>query len=315
MQPGGLAGVLVHLGEAAQVGSGWQGGAACGRSSSLAARILSALTKLEMTNIVTATERTAAVQPTVTPFHHSATGTWSYVVADPATARGRHHRPGARLRLEAPAAPARRAPIASSRTAASSGLQVRWILETHAHADHLSSAQYLKGELGGEVAIGSGIRSVQRTFKTLFGLGPEFEPDGSQFDRLLDDDDDAAARRGFDPRLPRQATPTTASASWSATRSSSATRCSCPTAVRRAATFPGGDAAQLFRSVQRLYSLPAGTRVFVCHDYSPGGRAARVRDHASRSSAAPTSTSATASTSRHSSGCARSAMPRSTCRT
>ena len=65
---------------------------------------------------------------------------------------------------------------------------MRWILETHAHADHLSSAHYLQGLLGGEIAIGQGIRSVQRTFKTLFGLGPEFQPDGSQFDRLLDDD-------------------------------------------------------------------------------------------------------------------------------
>ena len=213
------------------------------------------------------------MQPTVTPFHHAATGTWSYVVADPAT------------RVAAIIDPVLDYDWKSARTGTQAvdqliahcreqGLTVRWILETHAHADHLSSAQYLKQQLGGEVAIGAGITSVQRTFKTLFGLGPEFVPDGSQFDRLLEDDATLPLGRSSIHVIP---TPGHTNDSVSYLIGDAVfigDTLFMPDSGSARCDFPGGDAAQLYRSVQRLFSLPAGTRVFVCHDYSPGGRAA-----------------------------------------
>ena len=213
------------------------------------------------------------MQPTVTPFHHTATGTWSYVVADPAT------------RAAAIIDPVLDYDWKSARTGTQAvdpliahcreqGLTVRWILETHAHADHLSSAQYVKQQLGGEVAIGAGITSVQRTFKKLFGLGPEFVPDGSQFDRLLEDDASLPLGRSSIHVIP---TPGHTNDSLSYLIGDAVfigDTLFMPDSGSARCDFPGGDAAQLYRSVQRLFTLPAGTRVFVCHDYSPGGRAA-----------------------------------------
>jgi glyoxylase-like metal-dependent hydrolase (beta-lactamase superfamily II) len=152
------------------------------------------------------------------------------------------------------------------------GLQVRWILETHAHADHLSSAPYVKSQLGGTTAIGQGIRLVQATFKKVFGLGGEFTPDGSQFDRLLADGD--VVRVGsIEGRVLASPGHTSDSVAYLFGDAlfvgdtifmpdSGSARCD----------FPGGDAAELYRTVQRFFALPAATRVFVCHDYSPGGR-------------------------------------------
>jgi glyoxylase-like metal-dependent hydrolase (beta-lactamase superfamily II) len=154
------------------------------------------------------------------------------------------------------------------------GLKVRWILETHAHADHLSSAQYLKSLLGGEVAIGSGIRSVQRTFKRLFGFGAEFEPDGRQFDRLLDDGEQLPLG---ELSIRVLATPGHTSDSVSFVVGDAVfigDTLFMPDSGSARCDFPGGDALELYRSVQKLFALPPETRVFVCHDYSPGGRPA-----------------------------------------
>jgi glyoxylase-like metal-dependent hydrolase (beta-lactamase superfamily II) len=217
--------------------------------------------------------RAAAVQPIVTPFHHSATGTWSYVVADPATKEAAIIDPVLDYDWKA-GCTGTTAPDRIVEHCRASGLKLRWILETHAHADHLSSAQYLKGVLGGDVAIGQGIRSVQRTFKKIFGLGPEFQPDGSQFDRLLDDDTTLPLGAGSIHVIP---TPGHTNDSVSFLVGDAVfvgDTLFMPDSGSARCDFPGGDAAELYRSVQRLYSLPAGTRMFVCHDYSPGGRAA-----------------------------------------
>jgi glyoxylase-like metal-dependent hydrolase (beta-lactamase superfamily II) len=211
------------------------------------------------------------VQPIVTPFHHAATGTWSYVVVDPAT------------RATAVIDPVLDFDWRSARTGTGAAqrivdhcragaLDVRWILETHAHADHLSAAQYVKQQLGGEIAIGAGIRSVQRTFKRIYGLGPEFQPDGSQFDRLLEDDATLALGSGSIHVIP---TPGHTNDSVSFLVGNAVfigDTLFMPDGGSARCDFPGGDASELYRSVQRLYSLPAGTRLFVCHDYSPGGR-------------------------------------------
>jgi glyoxylase-like metal-dependent hydrolase (beta-lactamase superfamily II) len=213
------------------------------------------------------------VQPIVTPFHHAATGTWSYLVADPATREAAIIDPV----LDYDWKTGRTGTAAPQRIVErcrADALKVRWILETHAHADHLSSAQYLKAVLGGEVAIGQGIRSVQRTFKQLFGLGPEFQPDGSQFDLLLDDDVTLPLGAGSIHVIP---TPGHTNDSVSFLVGNAVfigDTLFMPDSGSARCDFPGGDAGELYRSVQRLFSLPAGTRVFVCHDYSPGGRTA-----------------------------------------
>jgi glyoxylase-like metal-dependent hydrolase (beta-lactamase superfamily II) len=212
------------------------------------------------------------MQPTVTPFFHQPTGTWSYVVSDPVA------------REAAVIDPVLDYDWRSGRTGtatsdailahlATAGLQLRWILETHAHADHLSSASYLQSQAGGQIAIGVGIRQVQATFKRIFGFGDEFVPDGRQFDRLL-----AAGEAVQVGAIPGRviATPGHTSDSISYLFGDAlfvGDTVFMPDGGSARCDFPGGDAAELFRSVQGLYQLPATTRVFVCHDYAPGGRA------------------------------------------
>ena len=215
------------------------------------------------------------MSPDVTGFFHAPTGTWTYAVADPAT------------RVAAIIDPVLDFDWRSGRTATnaadelvahcrSRSLDVRWILETHAHADHLSAAQHVKAQLGGEVAIGRGILDVQRTFKRIYGLGGEFEADGSQFDRLLDDGQDLPLGAMTVRVL---ATPGHTSDSVSFLVGDAVfigDTLFMPDSGSARCDFPGGEARQLYRSVvERLFALPPSTRVFVCHDYRPGGRDAQ----------------------------------------
>lgn len=161
------------------------------------------------------------------------------------------------------------------------GLTLRWLLETHAHADHLSAAPYLKAQLGGEIAIGAHITQVQRAFGEIFNAEPGFSREGRQFDRLLhdgetiplgglsiavmhtpghtpacvayvvEDGDERAAFVGDTLFMPDYGT----------------ARCD----------FPGGDARTLFRSIRRLLTLPDDCQLHMCHDYQPGGREMRFR--------------------------------------
>jgi glyoxylase-like metal-dependent hydrolase (beta-lactamase superfamily II) len=211
------------------------------------------------------------MQPTVTPFFHAPTGTWTYVVSDPAS------------RETAVIDPVLDYDWRSGRTGTSSadavlghleshGLHLRWILETHAHADHLSCAPYLQSRAGGQIAIGTGIRQVQATFKRIFGFGDEFVPDGRQFDRLLADGD-TVALGAIEGRV--IATPGHTSDSVSYLFGDAlfvGDTIFMPDGGSARCDFPGGDAAELYRSIQRLYAMPEATRVFVCHDYTPGGR-------------------------------------------
>lgn len=151
-------------------------------------------------------------------------------------------------------------------------LCLAWILETHAHADHLSSAKYLQNMFGGKIAIGAHIGQVQSAFKQLFNLGPEFAVDGSQFDVLLQDDEifkigELQAKALFVPGH----TPADMAYQVGDTVFIGDTLFMPDTGTARC-DFPGGDAQQLYRSIQKIFSLPSATRLFLCHDYPPSGR-------------------------------------------
>jgi len=156
-------------------------------------------------------------------------------------------------------------------------LEVDWILETHAHADHLSSAPYLKAQLGGKIAIGEKISTVQAAFKTLFNLEPAFATDGSQFDHLFADGE---TFRIGELEATAMLVPghTPADMAYRVDGSLFVGDTLFMPDVGTARTdFPGGDAHQLYRSIRKLLSLPADTVIWVCHDYPPSSRQAQWR--------------------------------------
>jgi glyoxylase-like metal-dependent hydrolase (beta-lactamase superfamily II) len=209
----------------------------------------------------------------VDSFFHAATNTWSHVVAagsgmpaaiidpvldfDPVTGR-----------VGSESAAAILACVHAHR------LEVKWILETHAHADHLTAADWLKRRLAADgpaprVAIGAGIVDVQREFAPKYALGDDFSADGADFDRLLHDGDTLPLG---DLSIAVIATPGHTSDGVSY-RIGDAVFVGdvlfSPAAGTGRCDFPGGSASALYRSVQKLYALPADTRVFLCHDYPP----------------------------------------------
>ncbi len=152
------------------------------------------------------------------------------------------------------------------------GLQTKWILETHVHADHLSAAPYLKEQLGGTLAIGDQITVVQDVFGKAFNAGTEFERDGSQFDHLMKDDESfkvgsIAARAIHTPGH----TPACMSYLIGDALFVGDTLFMPDFGTARC-DFPGGDATTLYQSIQKLFTLPDETRVFMCHDYKAPGR-------------------------------------------
>ena len=151
-------------------------------------------------------------------------------------------------------------------------LQAEWILETHAHADHLSAAHYLRNMLGGKIAIGAGITKVQEVFKRIFNLEPQFRADGSQFDRLLQDGEVFAigALTAQAMSVPGHTPACVAYKVGDAVFVGDTLF--MPDVGTARCDFPGGDAHSLYRSVRRVLDLPAATRLFMCHDYPPAGR-------------------------------------------
>lgn len=155
-------------------------------------------------------------------------------------------------------------------------LTVDWILETHAHADHLSSAHYLKLKLGGKTAIGNQIPVVQRIFKKLFNMEPDFKPDGSQFDHLFSDGETFAVGQlhGKVIFVPGH-TPADLAYQFADAIFVGDTMFMPDVGTARA-DFPGGDARQLYRSIRKLLDgYPPETRLFMCHDYPPNERPAK----------------------------------------
>jgi glyoxylase-like metal-dependent hydrolase (beta-lactamase superfamily II) len=154
-------------------------------------------------------------------------------------------------------------------------LTVEWILETHAHADHLSAAPYLKEKLGGKIAIGDHITHVQKVFAGVFNLEPEFRQDGSQFDVLIKEGEPfkVGALEGHALYVPGH-TPACMAYQFGDAVFVGDTLFMPDVGTARC-DFPGGDAKNLYASTRRLLSLPAETRLFMCHDYPPAGRAVK----------------------------------------
>ena len=207
----------------------------------------------------------------IEPFFDSATGTVSYVLADVAS--------GAAAVIDPVLDFEPRSGTLSSESAdklisyvRERGWTVQWILETHAHADHLSAAQHVRHHLGGKVAIGAHIREVQAAFRKIYHFERCFLPDGSQFDHLVEDGES----------LPLGKLALTAMHVPGHTPADMAYRVKdavfvgdtlfMPDVGTARADFPGGDASTLYNSIHRILVLPLQTRIFVCHDYPPQGR-------------------------------------------
>lgn len=152
-------------------------------------------------------------------------------------------------------------------------LRLDWIIETHVHADHLSGAPYIQQALGGQVGIGAKITEVQDTFGKVFNEGTEFQRDGSQFDALFEDGDtyDVGAMTCFAMHTPGHTPACMVHVMGDAAFVGDTLF--MPDGGSARADFPGGDAGQLYDSIMRVLALPDAMRLFICHDYGPGGRA------------------------------------------
>ncbi|MEL6766591.1 MAG: MBL fold metallo-hydrolase [Pseudomonadota bacterium] len=152
------------------------------------------------------------------------------------------------------------------------GLRLDWLIETHVHADHLSGAPYIQQKLGGKLGIGRGICAVQETFGKVFNEGTEFQRDGSQFDRLFDDGDtyEIGGLTAFAMHTPGHTPACMTHVIGNAAFVGDTLF--MPDGGSARADFPGGDAGQLYDSIQRILALPEAMRLFICHDYGPGGR-------------------------------------------
>ena len=213
--------------------------------------------------------------PRISGFFDATTSTLSYLIADPATGAAAIVDPV----LDYEGKAARTSTASADRLIeACAGLKVDWILETHTHADHISAAPYAKSKVGGRIAIGAHVAEVQRTWKRLLNLDPGFRADGSQFDQLFAEGDrfkigaldvEVLHTPGHTPACITYVV----SAPGSPACAFVGDTLFMPDYGTARADFPGGDARQLYRSIRRILSLPPETRVFVCHDYQPGGRA------------------------------------------
>ena len=208
-------------------------------------------------------------------FFDPATSTVSYLVLDPAS----RHCALIDSVLDYDPKSGRTATRAADRLVArvaELGAQVEWILETHVHADHLTAAPYLKEKLGGKVGIGGHITTVQHVFGRLFNVGDDMARDGSQFDHLFANDEQftigvlqcrALHTPGHTP-----ACMTYVITNGDQRAAFVGDTLFMPDYGTARCDFPGGDARTLFRSINKVLSLPAETLLYMCHDYQPGGR-------------------------------------------
>lgn len=210
-------------------------------------------------------------KPQVKAFFDAASNTFSYVVWDPAT------RQAAVIDsvLDYDAAAGRIGHASADAMVAfveAQSLDVAWVIDTHVHADHLSASRYVQSRVGGRVGIGEHIRDVQQAFGSLFNAESTFQRDGSQFDHLFKDGEhyrlgDIEAVAWHTPgHTPACMTHVIGDAAFVGDT------LFMPDYGTARCDFPGGDAAQLYQSIQRIFALPPETRVFLCHDYKAPGR-------------------------------------------
>ena len=211
------------------------------------------------------------ISPEVFGFHDSSSGTISYVVKDPDSKKSAvidsvldfDHSSGR----------------TSTRNAdkiisfiEKNKLDLEWIIETHVHADHLSGAPYIQEKIGGKIGIGEHIRTVQNVFGKIFNEGTEFQRDGSQFDKLFKDGDRYTIG-SLNARVMH--TPGHTPACMVHIIENSAfvgDTLFMPDGGTARADFPGGNARDLYKSIKKVLELPSATKLFICHDYGPGGR-------------------------------------------
>jgi glyoxylase-like metal-dependent hydrolase (beta-lactamase superfamily II) len=215
---------------------------------------------------------TPALHPEVTAFFDAATNTVSYVVRDP----GSSHCAIIDSVMDIDYAAGRITHDHADAIAShvrEAGLTVDYLLETHVHADHLSAAPYLQDRLGGKIGIGENITVVQDTFGKVFNEGTVFERDGSQFDALFADGD-SFALGGLTVRVLHTPGHTPACVTYVIGDAAFVgDTLFMPDGGSARADFPGGDAGALYASIQKVLALPDQTRLFMCHDYGPNGRA------------------------------------------
>ncbi len=212
-----------------------------------------------------------ALRPVVRSFFDEPTFTATHVVHDPATRRAAI----IDSVMDFDPASGRTSTVSAEAVAAyveGLGLSVDWLLETHAHADHLSAAPWLQQRLGGQIGIGCEIVQVQAVFGSLFNEGEVFRRDGSQFDHLFDDGERFAIG-GLPAIVLHVPGHTPADIAYVIGDAAFVgDTLFMPDYGTARADFPGGDARTLFRSIRRLLKLPGATRVFLCHDYKAPGR-------------------------------------------
>ncbi|MDZ7709136.1 MAG: MBL fold metallo-hydrolase [Roseovarius sp.] len=211
------------------------------------------------------------VVPQVEGFFDSASNTISYLVCDPASSACAI----IDSVLDLDYAAGRIATDSADRLIAAveaRGLSLEWIIETHVHADHLSAAPYIQERLGGKIGVGAGIIAVQDVFGKIFNEGTEFQRDGSQFDALFEDGDTymIGTMQGFAIATPGHTPACMVHVIGNAAFSGDTLF--MPDGGSARADFPGGDAGELYDSIQKVLALPADMRLFICHDYGPGGR-------------------------------------------
>ncbi|MAY19453.1 MAG: MBL fold metallo-hydrolase [Erythrobacteraceae bacterium] len=212
-----------------------------------------------------------SLRPSIAGFFDEATYTVTYVVHDPITCEAAV----IDSVLDYEAASGRTSYGSAERVieyVTSNNLKVKWHIETHAHADHISAAPYLQEKLGGKLAIGKEIVRVQEVFGKLFNAGTDFERDGSQFDHLFSDGETfkLGTIEAIALHVPGH-TPADMAFLFGDAAFVGDT-IFMPDFGTARADFPGGDARQLFQSIRRLLSLPEETRLFLCHDYKAPGR-------------------------------------------
>ncbi len=212
--------------------------------------------------------------PEVRSVYHSPTNTWTHVAWDPDTRAAMIVDPV--LDYDAPSGRTGQDAVrALLEIVEAEDLRVEWILETHAHADHLTAGAVLKDRLGARLAIGAGIQAVQSHFRDVFNLGAGFPVDGSQFDELFEDGDGFPLGQ-LTVRVMHTPGHTNDSVTYVvADAAFVGDTLFTPDYGTARCDFPGGDAHRLFRSIQKIYALGDQVRLFLCHDYPPDDRPPR----------------------------------------